>query len=72
MKIILDIDPHQVDWAADSYVRIHRETAEIWGAPDSWDEYEWEVKGKFYGEPIEFYDEDDEWEAVRYLMEEKI
>ena len=71
MRIIIDVHPDQIDWSDDSRATVHRRVEEAWGAPLTWEEVDFTVKGKFYGEPIEIYDDgagEDEWEAIKYLM----
>lgn len=71
MKIVIDIDPDQVDWSDKAYAKLHTQIEEVWGAPEQWENVEFRLEGKFYGEPIEVYDDPDgasEWEAVQYLL----
>jgi hypothetical protein len=71
MKIILDIDPGQIDWSDKAYAKLHTQIEEVWGAPEMWENVDFHLEGKFYGEPIEVYDDPDgasEWEAVQYLL----
>ena len=73
MRIIIDVDPGQIDWSEDSRAKIHREVAEHFGTPITWEMVDFQIKGKFYGEPVEIYDDGsgyDEWEAIKHLMGE--
>ena len=68
MRIILEVDPEEVEWASGTYARAHKETVEAWGTPQSWDEVDYQLIGYFGNTRISFYDEDDEWEAIKYVM----
>ena len=73
MRIIIDVDPDQIDWSDKAYAKLHCQVQEVWGAPEAWEDVEFHLEGKFYGEPIEVYDDPagvDEWEAVKYLLGE--
>ena len=72
MRIIIDIDPDQVDWSDKAYAKLHTQVEEVCRVPEMWEDVEFNLEGKFYGEPIEVYDApggEDEWEAVKYLLE---
>ena len=71
MRIILEVEPEDVDWDKHCYASIHKETVEAWGSPHYWEEVDFQITGRFGGRRIKFYDEDDEWEAIQFFINQK-